>query len=90
MSEASRIGYHAVMEAVTAAEAGGIGAYDYSLGTASKDWTEQQAIDNIFNSYYPNKAHEILIYWNTGSDLLTYFTYLEKQKHFENVTEKID
>ena len=69
---------------------GGIGAYDYSLGTASKDWTEQQAIDNIFNSYYPNKAHEILIYWNTGSDLLTYFTYLEKQKHFENVTEKIE
>ena len=28
MSEASKIGYHAVMEAVTAAEAGGIGAYD--------------------------------------------------------------
>ena len=64
--------------------------YNYSLGEASKNWTEQQAIDNIFNSYYPNKAEEILVYWNTGMDLLTYFTYLEKQKHFENVTDKIE
>lgn len=28
MSEASKIGYHAVMDAITAAEAGGISAYD--------------------------------------------------------------
>lgn len=28
MSEASKIGYHAVMDAVMAAESGGIGAYD--------------------------------------------------------------
>ena len=64
--------------------------FDYSLGEASKNWTEQQAIENIFNSYYPNKAYEILTYWNTGTDLLTYFTYLEKQKHFENVTDRIE
>ena len=64
--------------------------YDYSLGEPSKNWTEEQAINNIFTSYYPNKAYEILTYWNTGMDLLTYFTYLEKQKHFENVDERIE
>ena len=64
--------------------------YDYSLGTASKNWTEQQAIENIFNSYYPNKALDILYVWGVRSELLTYFTYLEKQKHFENVTDKIE
>ena len=64
--------------------------YDYSLGEGSKNWTEQEAINNIFNSYYPNKAYEIITYWNTGMDLLTYFTYLEKQKHFENVDERIE
>ena len=64
--------------------------YDYSLGEHSKNWTEEQAINNIFTSYYPNKAYEILTYWNTGMDLLTYFTYLEKQKHFENVDERIE
>ena len=66
------------------------GEYIYSLGQGSKNWTEQEAINNIFNTYYPSNAHEILLYWNTGSDLLTYFTYLEKQKHFENVTERIE
>ena len=64
--------------------------FDYSLGEASKNWGEQEVIEKIFNTYYPNKAYEILTYWNTGTDLLTYFTYLEKQKHFENVTDKIE
>ena len=70
----------------------GVGAYDYSLGSDSKNWTEEQAINNIYNSYYPNKAMDILFGypWGISADLLTYFTYLEKQKHFESITDKIE
>ena len=51
--------------------------YDYSLGAGSKDWSEQQVIDNIFNSYYPNKSIDILYnYWGVANELVTYFTYL--------------
>ena len=64
--------------------------YDYSLGEDSKNWSETQAIENIFNSYYPNKALEILYMWGISSDLLTYFTYLEKQNYFESITDKIE
>ena len=65
--------------------------FDYSLGEGSKDWTEQQVLDNIFNSYYPNKSLDILYnYWGVANDLVTYFTYLEKQKHFENITDRIE
>ena len=70
---------------------GGVGAYDYSLGPDSKNWTEEQVINNIYNSYYPNKAMDILFnYWGISADLLTYFTYLEKQKYFDNLTDKIE
>ena len=64
----------------------------YSLGEASKDWSMEYAIDAIYGSYIPNKANEVVQYWKTASDLHTYFSLLEKQKHFENIgeSERID
>ena len=66
--------------------------YVYSMGEDSKNWTEQQAIDAIYNSYIPNKVDQVITFWATASDLHTYFSFLEKQKHFESLdpNQKID
>ncbi len=63
--------------------------FEYSLGEASKNWTEEQAIDAIFNNYFPNQVNVVITAWNTANELLTYFSFLEQQKYFENLDEKI-
>ena len=63
--------------------------FEYSLGKVSKDWTEQEAIDAIYTSKFPMAVPEVVTYWNTASKLLTYFSFLEQQTYFENVTDKI-
>ena len=62
----------------------------YSLGEKSKDWTEEEAINAIYSSYIPNKADQVVQLWGTANDLLTYFSFLEMQKHFETLDEKIE
>ena len=63
--------------------------FDYSLGEGSKNWTEEEAINNIFKSFFPNKVDVVVTQWNTANELLTYFSFLEQQKYFENVKNKI-
>ena len=63
--------------------------YIYSLGEASKNWSEEQAVDAIYQSYVPNRVDEVVSYWATASELRTYFSLVEKQKHFENLDERI-
>ena len=63
--------------------------FDYSLGDASKDWTEEYAINAIYNSKFPMAVPEVVSYWNTATKLLTYFSFLEQQNYFENVKNKI-
>jgi len=62
--------------------------FEYSLGEASKNWTEEQAISAIFDSYFPNQVDIVVTQWNTANELHTYFALLEKQKHFENITDE--
>ena len=66
--------------------------YEYSMGEASKNWTEQEAIEAIYASYIPNKVNQVITMWATATDLHTYFSFLEKQKHFESLdpNQKID
>ena len=59
--------------------------FDYSLGEQSKDMTEEQAINAIFNYYFPAKVNEVISYWKTADDLHAYFSFLEQQKWFENI-----
>ena len=63
--------------------------FEYSLGEKSKDWTEEYAINAIFDNYFPNNVITVVRYWNTANELHSYFSALEKQKHFENLDEKI-
>ena len=63
--------------------------FEYSLGKDSKDWSEEQAINAIFNSYFPGQAEVVITQWNTANELRTYFSFLEKQKYFEGVTNKV-
>ncbi len=63
--------------------------FEYSLGPESKDWTEQQAINAIYTSKFPMAVPEVVQGWNTAVQLLTYFSFLEQQAYFENVTDKI-
>ena len=64
--------------------------FEYSLGEKSKDWTEQAAIDALFQSYFPNQVDVVITMWNTANELRTYFSYLEKQAYFEGLDEKIE
>ena len=62
----------------------------YSLGEASKDWTEEYAINALYTSFVPNDMIAVVTAWNTSNELLTYFSLLEKQKYFESLTTRID
>ena len=59
--------------------------FDYSLGEKCKNWTEEQAIDAIYNEFFPNRVNEVVTGWNTANELFDYFSFLEQQKHFENM-----
>ena len=61
------------------------GYFDYSLGAASKDWTEEQAINAVFEYYFPAQVDVVVTAWNTANELLTYFSFLEQEKWFENI-----
>ncbi len=61
--------------------------FEYSLGEKSKNWSEQEAINAIFTSYYPNQIDMIVTAWNTSVELLTHFAYLEKQDYFAGIDE---
>ena len=63
--------------------------FEYELGEGSKDWTEEYAINAIHSSYFPNKVDEVITMWRTANDLLTYFSFLEKQKHFDSLDTKV-
>ena len=64
--------------------------YEYSMGEDSKNWSEDQAIEAIYNSRFPNKVDEVITMWATAMELHTYFSFLEKQKYFETLDEKIE
>ena len=59
--------------------------FKYSLGKDSANWTEEQAIDALFNAYFPASVDEVVIYWNTANELLTYFSFLEQEKYFDSL-----
>ena len=63
--------------------------FDYSLGEGSKNWSEEQAIQAIYDYYFPNKVDSVVTVWNTANELHTYFSFLEQQKYFEGVEKKI-
>ena len=64
--------------------------FDYSLGEKSKNWTEEQAINAIYDSYFPNNVKVVVTAWNTANELRSYFAALEKQEYFEGLDEKIE
>ena len=59
----------------------------YSLGKESKDWTEEQAINNIFTSFVPNDMYTVVLATATAQKLYDYFVALERQNYFENLDE---
>ena len=61
----------------------------YSLGEGSKDWTEEEAISKVYDSFIPNDVASVVLYWATANELHTYFSLLEQQKYFESLDEKI-
>ena len=63
--------------------------FEYSYGEKSKNWPEEEAIQNVFNSYIPNDLSHVLYNTQTAYDLLTYFSFLEKQKYFDSKTDKV-
>lgn len=64
--------------------------YEYSLGEDSKNWSEEKAIDAIYDSYFPNQVDVVITAWATAQELMTYFSFLEKQKYFETLDSKIE
>ncbi|MBQ9131066.1 MAG: hypothetical protein IJX62_01165 [Clostridia bacterium] len=64
--------------------------YEYSLGEKSKDWTEEAAIQALFESYFPNDVDTVVTYWATANELHTYFSYLEMQEYFKENESKYE
>ena len=64
--------------------------FDYTMGEKSGQWTEEQAIEAIYNSFIPNQVDVVVTAWQTALELHTYFAYLEKQEYFKNNTTKIE
>ena len=64
--------------------------FEYSLGEKSKDWSEEAAIDAIYQSYFPNQVDVVITMWNTANELFTYFSYLEKQAYFQENEVKFE
>ncbi|MBQ8719560.1 MAG: hypothetical protein IJY65_00825 [Clostridia bacterium] len=60
----------------------------YSLGEKSKNWSEEEAVNALYNSYVPNKVDEVVQYWATANELHTHFSLLEKQKYFESLEDE--
>ncbi len=59
------------------------GAFDYKLSEASKNWSETQCIDAIFNSYFPGKVNNVFYEgYNTYYDLATAFAAEAKNEYF--------
>ena len=63
--------------------------YVYSLGSQSKNWSEEEAINAIYNNFIPNRVDQVITGWNTANELHTYFSFLEKQAYFEDLDDKI-
>lgn len=64
--------------------------FEYSLGEESKDWSEEKAINAIYDSYFPDQVDVVITAWATAQELMTYFSFLEKQKYFETLDSKIE
>ena len=64
--------------------------FEYSLGEDSKNWSEEKAINAIYDTYVPNDMITVVTLWQTASELLNYFAYLEKQAYFEGITDKVE
>ena len=58
--------------------------YIYHLGEQNKNMTEEQAINAIFDYYFPAQVDVVVTQWNTANELHTYFSFLEQQKWFED------
>jgi len=65
--------------------------FEYQLGESqSKAMTEEQAISNLYNDFIPNQVDKVVTMWRTSDELLTYFSFLEMQKYFDTLDEKIE
>jgi len=51
-----------------------------------KTWTKEQAINKVFANMIPNKIDEVLLYWATSSNILTYITNQEMENYFAENT----
>ena len=52
---------------------------------ACKTWTEEQAIEQIYDTYVPNDIGTVVRAWGTGAELRTRFALLEKQAYFDSI-----
>lgn len=61
------------------------GAFEYAFGEASKKWTKQQAIDNVYNTNIPKEIIGVVSGWGTASRIRTYFANIEKENYFNSI-----
>ena len=61
--------------------------FENKLGDASKNWSQEEAVTKVYNNYIPNRVDFVLQARSTAFELHTYFSLLEKQKHFEEIGE---
>ncbi len=61
--------------------------FEYSFGEASKNWTREEAVQRMYDSYVPNSIDEVINMWNTGNELRQYLANKLKKEYFDNMDE---
>ena len=62
--------------------------FEYAFGEKSKDWTEEQAINAVYESYVPNDVPSVVFGSQTTNELLDAFTAAEKKAYFDSLGEQ--
>lgn len=56
---------------------------NYACGKDIGDWTEEQAINWVYEANIPDHIGTVVLYWATATELYTMLTNAEMQKYFE-------
>ena len=58
----------------------------YSLDENSRNMSEEEAIQTVYNKYIPNELNEILMYRSTFYEVQNYFSLVAQQEYFDSIT----
>lgn len=64
--------------------------FDYTIGEPGVNWSEETAINNVYNSYFPlnSTTSAVILGSQTTNELMDMFIAAEKKAHFDSLGEQ--